>query len=740
MAAETRTEVISLSDIKDRSSIDFNFIENGVPLSGYESSDGPPICTVQSVSDVGVSIEVTTFFEGRLCQTPFRIVKDVKALAQIVANLGQGESGPMKFITISENDTSADYLEEKLLDGLGVELIKTTDSTGGTDENITVNVRRKNSIVIDSDQLQLDNDELSPGMNQYYGTNASGDRGWISYIDQDKRLAVSENDADTDYLNVKLIDGDGLLATINTSSNGSEEFEFSVITKNSIVIDSDEVQLVNDVATPGAFKNYGTDLAGVKGWFDASLILVSDTDEVPSYLESKITDGNGIATTISEDSTGSEVLDFSVVTKNSLIIDSDELQLVNDTLAPGIFKRYGSNDAGTKGWFDASLLRVSPTDAIENYLENKVVSGNVTIPYKLDDSTGEEFLYIDVSTSNSVVIDSDAIQLTNDTDAPGNSKFYGTSTSGVKGWVSLPITNSIVQLGNQLQLYQDQPDPGTNKYYGTNNDGNKGFHTLPALVDGALYVQGSLDLQIDQDSSGDYLYTIAFRNDEEIIPSYQYYGTAENEIRAWQSLSNLPNTIALGGLLDEDSTGVVDYPVMRRCTVHPSTGVITNIGTGGTDIALSSNGINADQQIIAAKVWNSVWNDIADFQDLGDKLRYGKCYYDSPNEARICTERCQKGVIGVASDTFGYALGVGSNKVPIAISGWVLAYVDKEYERGTALTNDKLGNLTEMTLKEKQTYPERIVAIYKKKELLVEWGSEDSTIMVNGRHWVKVKG
>ena len=740
MAAETRTELISLSDIKNRSSIDFNFIENGVPLSGFESFDGPPICTVQSVSESGVAIEVTTFFEGRLCQTPFRIVKDVKALAQIVGNLGQGKSGPMQFVTISDDDTSAGYLENKLLDGEGVELVKTVDSTGGTDENLIINARRKNSVVIDDDQLQLENDEDIPGTDQYYGTDASGSKGWISYIQQDKRLAVSETDDDTDYLINKIINGDGLLGTINTSSNGSEELNFSVQTKNSVVIDDNHLQLENDEIDPGNFKQYGTTGLGVKGWVTSDLIRLSTTDLIPDYLSNKITDGNGILAILSEDSVGDQTLDFSVQTKNSVVIDDDQLQLENDEINPGNFKQYGTDSSGTKGWVDSSLVRISPSDAVKNYLEEKIVSGNATTFVKTEDSTGEEVLNVDVNVINSLEIDSEFIQLKNDQIAPGNSKFYGTNVTGVKGFHELPTNKSLIILGDHLQLYQDETYPGNNQYYGTDNSGDKGFHTLPAVVAGALFAEGSIHLKIDEESNGDHYYTTSLTNDEDILDPYKYYGSSENDVKGWQSLRNLPNEIALGGLVDEDSTGTVSYPVIRRCSVNPSTGVISDIGVDGTDIVLSSDGVHADQQLIASKVWNAVWNDIADFQDLGDKLRYGKCYADTDEEAKICTVRCQKGVIGVSSDTFGYALGVGENKVPIAISGWVLAYVDKEYERGTPLTNDKRGNLTEMTLKEKQNYPERIVAIYKKKEVAVVWGTKDSTVNVNGRHWVKVKG
>lgn len=99
-------------------------------------------------------------------------------------------------------------------------------------------------------------------------------------------------------------------------------------------------------------------------------------------------------------------------------------------------------------------------------------------------------------------------------------------------------------------------------------------------------------------------------------------------------------------------------------------------------------------------------------------------------------------VIGLASDTFGLSVGSDERKkkqVPIAIGGWVLAYVDKEYPTGTPLTNDAYGFLTEMTLEEKRNFPERLIATYKKLETNPKFGPEGKEIAVNGRHWVKVK-
>jgi hypothetical protein len=147
--------------------------------------------------------------------------------------------------------------------------------------------------------------------------------------------------------------------------------------------------------------------------------------------------------------------------------------------------------------------------------------------------------------------------------------------------------------------------------------------------------------------------------------------------------------------------------------------------------------LNYNGYFYATKVHNAVYNDMADYRLLADKLVYGKCYYDTAEGVKICKNRCQKGVIGVSSNTFGFSCGIDTkqNQIPIGISGWVLAHVDREYEPGTPLTNDENGNLTEMMAEEKRNYPERLLATYsrKEKEMCIK------NINVEGRHWVRIK-
>lgn len=207
-------------------------------------------------------------------------------------------------------------------------------------------------------------------------------------------------------------------------------------------------------------------------------------------------------------------------------------------------------------------------------------------------------------------------------------------------------------------------------------------------------------------------------------------------------LSNILSFLTIG-----NPASAAGIATLRNCTIAAAgpgagpgyAGITFN---AGRDLALvdTTATTTVRGQIIAQKVWNAVWNDYADFQKLDDKLVAGKCYVDTKSGAKIAVERCQMGVMGIATDTFGMAVGQGVNpaEVPLAVAGWVLAYVDREYAIGTPLTCDAYGNLTEMSIQEKRDFPERILATYKRREDNLEFGDGDITIKVDGRHWVKI--
>lgn len=146
-------------------------------------------------------------------------------------------------------------------------------------------------------------------------------------------------------------------------------------------------------------------------------------------------------------------------------------------------------------------------------------------------------------------------------------------------------------------------------------------------------------------------------------------------------------------------------------------------------------------EMSASRVWNAVYNDLVDFIVLADdeELKYGYVYFQDTDGARLAYKRCQMGIIGMASDTYGFALGIRKNvhMVPIGLCGWVLAKVDDYYPIGTPLTNNEFGELTKMQHDEKINYPERILATMGRKEPNEIW---NKNVKVNGRYWVKIKG
>lgn len=158
-----------------------------------------------------------------------------------------------------------------------------------------------------------------------------------------------------------------------------------------------------------------------------------------------------------------------------------------------------------------------------------------------------------------------------------------------------------------------------------------------------------------------------------------------------------------------------------------------------------SGGLGVGKNIYADAVYNAVWNDLADCIPVDDacKVEPGYCYCFDGERYYKSTKYLDKGIIGINSDTYGINMGHKpgvNNQMDIAVAGFVLAYVDKEYEPGTPLTCTENGYLTEIKREDKIEYPERVVATYWKSEPKEYWGSSNSNrlVEVHGRKWVKV--
>ena len=207
------------------------------------------------------------------------------------------------------------------------------------------------------------------------------------------------------------------------------------------------------------------------------------------------------------------------------------------------------------------------------------------------------------------------------------------------------------------------------------------------------------------------------------------------------SNSTITNTTS-GSTITLTGVGAIDATSM---TLTTSSGASLNISnTLGNTNPTSGTALACTGGISAAKVYNAVWNDLADSIEVPSdtELEYGYCYKYKDEKVYKTDKYADPNVLGIHSDTAGMVLGIKPSHIKcinLAVAGVVLAYVDKEYECGTALVSTKEGKLTKANRATRLLHPERIVATYYKKEKEDLWGPKSNRIKVNGRSWVKIK-
>lgn len=206
--------------------------------------------------------------------------------------------------------------------------------------------------------------------------------------------------------------------------------------------------------------------------------------------------------------------------------------------------------------------------------------------------------------------------------------------------------------------------------------------------------------------------------------------------------STITNTTS-GSTITLTGVGAIDAKSMTLNA--PSSGASLNISnTLGNKNPDSGTALACTGGISAAKVYNAVWNDLADSIEVPQdtELEYGYCYKYKNGKVYKTNEYTDPNVLGIHSDTAGMVLGIKPSHIKcinLAVAGVVLAYVDNEYECGTPLVATKEGKLTKANKITRVLHPERIVATYLRKENNDFWGPSSNKIAVNGRSWVKVK-
>lgn len=166
--------------------------------------------------------------------------------------------------------------------------------------------------------IQLVNDSAAPAPNTHYGsTNTAGNpKGFHSNNN------FFWNNAASNVSTARSID------TINSLTGGGDLNSHAGI------------QLVNDVASPGPDMAYGTDGSGTGNriWKPKSTVV----------------DPNGVPVTRRFGSSNS-IINLNIAGNNDTLERSLTPRLNGDVAAPGSDKYWGTNSAGTKGWYNARI-------------------------------------------------------------------------------------------------------------------------------------------------------------------------------------------------------------------------------------------------------------------------------------------------------------------------------------------------------------------------------------------------
>lgn len=122
------------------------------------------------------------------------------------------------------------------------------------------------------------------------------------------------------------------------------------------------------------------------------------------------------------------------------------------------------------------------------------------------------------------------------------------------------------------------------------------------------------------------------------------------------------------------------------------------IGSAGRLIAnnnspTGTNVLGYNGYFYATRVYNAVWNDLAEFMYKAEDVKPGLIVVQTPDGVASSNKRCDKRAIGVHSDSFGYALGAedSENKIPVGLSGVVWAFIDCDVKIGDEIVSGENG-------------------------------------------------
>ena len=316
---------------------------------------------------------------------------------------------------------------------------------------------------------------------------------------------------------------------------------------------------------------------------------------------------------------------------------------------------------------------------------------------------------------------------------------YSTATSSTLGLVKSSTTGKTVDRDYNVEVNSDGtmkvnvPWTNTTSVSATTTGNGNAVTSITASGSAISVTKGATFLTSHQDISG-----------KENI---------SNKVTSWSTTTtdaHYPSEKLVKDSLDSVYSAINNFDYRGRVNTWSAVNTFSNgsdvtsgSSTASGAIIASNGGIWAAGGIRGNRVYNAVWNDLADCIPVDNdcELTPGYCYCFDGEKYYKSSKYLDDGIIGIHSDTYGMHMGYKDNckQMDVAVAGFVLAYVDKEYPAGTPLTCTENGYLTKIEKSDKIEYPEKIVATYWKNESSEYWGGEKDKIKVNGRKWVKIK-
>jgi len=364
--------------------------------------------------------------------------------------------------------------------------------------------------------IQLVGDVANPGNSYYYGTNPAGVKGWYflpsgstgeSNIGANLGAGAGIYASKTGVtLNFKSLVATGPVSVTDGSNSITVSMSQATSTTNGWLSSTDwttfngKITTATSLGTAQAIfanKN-GSNLEFKSVDATAPLTISSTATTVTLGIQAASTSQNGYITSTDWNTFNNKVpAARSVLTTNSLVGGGDlsanrTLQLVNDVSNPGNSYYYGTNSSGVKGWYTipTSTATAANTGSGQQWLVTPVSGSNfvfktavATAPLYITVQTGELNYNIQPATSTQ------GGYLTLTDWNTFNNKVPTTRT--ITGAVSITGGGDL-SANRTLQLVGDVATPGNSYYYGTNSSGTKGWYTLPASGTGEVNTGSNL--------------------------------------------------------------------------------------------------------------------------------------------------------------------------------------------------------------------------------------------------------